>query len=192
MREIVLGSSSFIRRQLIEQLLIPFQTDSPDIDETPIPGETAAHLAQRLAKEKTDVVAKRHPGAIIIGCDQVSTFQGQIFNKPLTVQNAHQMLMTFSGKVVLFLVGICVFDGKSGEYQEALSQTEVHFRSLSGEKIRRYLSLEQPLDCCGSLQIERLGISLCEKVMSDDPTTLPGLPLITLINMLAQCGVSLY
>jgi len=188
---IVLASSSPYRRQLLEQLRLPFRTESPDVDETPGPGETPLQLARRLALLKASTVGQRHPDAIVIGSDQVADVNGVAISKPGDHQTALLQLLDMQGRTVVFHTALAVVRRCDDHAGVDCVDTIVRFRRLARESLEAYLRLEQPYDCAGAAKIESLGICLVESVRSDDPTALIGLPLISLTSMLAACGVSL-
>ena len=190
MPEIVLASSSPYRRQLLERLGLPFQCQSPDVDESPRAEESPRELALRLAHTKARALAEVFPNHLIIGSDQVAECNGATLNKPGTFEAAQRQLRQQSGNVVAFHTGLCLFNSQTGEQQLDSVTTKVHFRELTDTEIERYLHREQPYDCAGSFKMEQLGISLFEKVESTDPTALVGLPLIRLCGMLRQDGVT--
>jgi septum formation protein len=186
---LVLASTSIYRSQLLSTLQIPFQTAAPDVDETPLPGETAEQTSWRLAQIKAQVVAKRFPDALIIGSDQVALLDGQQIGKPLNHDNAVRQLRTMRGKTVEFYTALCLLNASTGEMQTDVAITKVSFRSLSDEQIERYLKKEQPYHCAGSAKSEGLGIALISSIRGDDPNALIGLPLILLVSMLEKQGV---
>ena len=191
MPQILLASSSPYRRQLLERLGLPFQCQSPDVDETPRRGETPRELALRLSQTKAQALAAAYPGHLIIGSDQVAECNGSVINKPGSFELAQQQLRQQSGNIVTFHTGLCLHNGQTEEQQLDSVTTSAHFRQLTDAEIERYLLREQPYDCAGSFKVEQLGISLFEKVESTDPTALIGLPLIRLCGMLRQSGVQL-
>ncbi|HFC8535869.1 TPA: nucleoside triphosphate pyrophosphatase [Neisseria bacilliformis] len=189
---IILGSSSVFRRQQLERLGLPFQTAAPDFDETPIPGETAAETALRLAVGKARSLADRFPAALIIGADQVAWCGGRQLGKPMSVANAQQMLTELSGQRIEFYSAICLLNSFSDGLQCHVDTTVVTMRQLSAEQISRYLAREpDALYCAGAAKSEGLGSVLLEKVESSDPNALIGLPLFRLIDFLQREGVSL-
>ena len=189
---IILGSSSVFRRQQLERLGLPFQTAAPDFDETPIPGETAAETALRLAVGKARLLADRFPAALIIGADQVAWCGGRQLGKPMSVANAQQMLTELSGQRIEFYSAICLLNSFSDGLQCHVDTTVVTMRQLSAEQISRYLAREpDALYCAGAAKSEGLGSVLLEKVESSDPNALIGLPLFRLIDFLQREGVSL-
>lgn len=190
-REIVLASSSSYRRALIGRLGLDCTVVAPEVDETALAGEGPVATATRLAQAKARKVAASQPAALIIGSDQVALLDNTVLGKPGTHEAAVRQLRAMSGKVTVFHTAVCLFDASSEEMQCANVPTTVQLRELSDETIERYLRQDQPYDCAGSAKIEALGIALVEKVQSDDPTALIGLPLITLVTMLKRAGISL-
>lgn len=185
--QLILASSSRYRRAMLERLRIPFESISPDVDETPHPGETPAALALRLSIAKAQAVAGKHPGSIVIGSDQVATIDGAPIGKPGNFERAQQQLRQLSGRVVEFHSALAVTDGQRIEQADII--TYCHFRTLSEATIDAYLRAEQPFDTAGSAKAESLGIALMESMRSDDPTAIIGLPLIALTGMLSRFGL---
>ncbi|HIE1097823.1 Maf family nucleotide pyrophosphatase [Stenotrophomonas maltophilia] len=183
---LVLASTSRYRRELLQRLGLPFDCARPDVDETPSDGETPLTLATRLAAAKAAEVAARHPGAWVIGSDQVADLNGQPLGKPGTVEAACAQLAAMSGQTVRFHTAISLT--REGESLTAVDLTEVRFRALGHDEIARYVAAEQPLDCAGSFKCEGLGISLFEAIDNRDPTALIGLPLIALCGLLRKAG----
>mgnify|MGYP001145577965 FL=1 len=183
---LILASTSLYRRELLQRLGLPFDCARPDVDETPLDGEAPLALAMRLAAAKAAEVAARHPGAWVIGSDQVADLNGQPLGKPGTVEVARAQLKAMSGHTVRFHTGISLT--RDGESFTAIDLTEVRFRALGEDEIARYVAAEQPLDCAGSFKCEGLGISLFEAIDNRDPTALVGLPLIALCGLLRRAG----
>lgn len=186
---LVLASTSIYRRELLERLQIPFQIASPDVDETPLPGESAKQTSWRLSREKAHAVASRHPDALIIGSDQVALLDQQQIGKPLTHDNAVRQLSAMRGKTVSFYTALSLLNARSGNIQTEVAENRVSFRQLSDDEIENYLRKEQPYHCAGSAKSEGLGIALFSKMEGDDPNALVGLPLILLVGMLKKQGV---
>ena len=185
---LILGSSSPYRRELLSRLRIPFEVATPDIDETPLADERPAATALRLSRLKAEAIAARHAGALVIGSDQVCTLDDQQIGKPGTHAKALAQLQLMRGRTVTFHSALCLLDGRTGEAQIADIQTHATFRNLSDAELDAYLRLETPYDCAGSAKVEGLGIMLLERVESNDPTALIGLPLIALTGMLRHVG----
>ncbi|CAM3634230.1 Maf family nucleotide pyrophosphatase [Paracidovorax anthurii] len=190
-RPLVLGSTSRYRRELLSRLGLDFDVAAPDVDETPAQGEPPRDLALRLALAKARAVSARHPGAIVIGSDQVADLAGEPLGKPGTHERAVEQLQRMRGRAVVFQTALAVVCVATGFEAVDIAPVEVRFRDLSDAEIERYLRTEQPYDCAGSAKSEGLGISLLEAIVSDDPTALVGLPLIRTCRMLRAAGMVL-
>jgi septum formation protein len=188
--DLILGSTSIYRKELLERLMIPFRVEAPDIDETPMAYESPQELVARLSLEKAQSVASNNPGSLVIGSDQVAVHNGKIVGKPYTHERAMEMLRTSNGRKVMLYTGLTVVDADSGEHQVEVVPFEVVFRKLSEEQLENYLRKEQPYHCAGSVKSEGLGIALLERFEGEDPNTLIGLPLIRLVRMLENFGVN--
>jgi len=188
-RPIVLASSSPYRQELLARLRLPFVTDPPRIDEAALPGEAHGATAERLSLAKAQAVARRHPGAIVIGSDQVASLGDLAIGKPGSHDAARRQLALMSGRTVSFHSGLALVDGN--RQRSGCVRTDVTFRTLDDAQIEAYLRADTPYDCAGSAKIELLGICLVQNVRSDDPTALVGLPLIALTTLLGELGVRL-
>lgn len=189
-RPLVLASTSVYRRQLLERLRLPFSVVASQVDETPMPDERPGHLAQRLALAKAHSVAALHPGAVVIGSDQVADLDGLPLGKPGNHARAVTQLQTMRGQTVVFQTAVAVVCHETGFAQTELAQVRVKFRALSDAQIEAYLHAEQPYDCAGSAKSEGLGIALLERIDNDDPTALVGLPLIRTCRLIEAAGLS--
>lgn len=188
-RTLVLASASRYRRELLERLGLPFECVSPDVDESAAAGESAADTALRLSILKAKAIAWRFPGAIVIGCDQVAWCDGVRLDKPGNHANALRQLEFMSGKTTTFETAVSVLDAGTDQLRSRVVPCRVTLRRLARSQIESYLQREQPYDCAGSAQAEGLGIALIERIATDDPTSLIGLPLIALTELLAEAGV---
>ena len=188
---LVLASTSRYRRQLLDRFQIPFTVHSPGIDETALAGEEAITLVHRLAKLKAEAVAKRYPDSVIIGSDQVAVRGQTILGKPGTAEAAFAQLKAASGAQIAFQTAVHVIVPQHQRHEAHVETTMVKFRKLSDEEISRYVEVEKPLDCAGSFKAEALGITLFERIDSQDPTALTGLPLIWLAEVLRRAGFQL-
>ncbi len=192
---LVLASSSPWRKNLLQRLGLPFQCASPDVDESPLPGESASDLVERLARAKAEALADRFPQHLIIGSDQAAALDDSntgktILGKPGNHQNACQQLARCSGRAVTFYTGLALHDSRSGHTTSLCEPFVVHFRTLSDQEIDQYLRIEQPYHCAGSFRMEGLGIVLFDRLEGRDPNTLVGLPLIALIDELRARGIN--
>lgn len=189
---LVLGSSSPFRKMLLERLMVPFITANPNIDETPLAGESPVELVERLAIEKAKEIAKTHANSLIIGSDQVAMHGNKIVGKPHTHERAIEQLKEASGKKIELYTGLALLNSSTGHIQSEVVPFTVHFKPLSEYVIERYLKKEQPYNCAGSVKSEGLGVALFERFEGDDPNALIGLPLIRLVAMLENQNFDLY
>ena len=190
--ELVLASSSPFRRQLLTQLQVPFKVVIPDIDETPRAQEEPQVLVERLAIEKAQVVGVNLSDALIIGSDQVASYGGKIVGKPGDRATAIDQLLGASGQTVRLYTGVALLNSNSGVIRSRVIPYEVVFRDITLAMIEGYLEREEPYGCCGSLQADGLGVALLARISGDDPSALIGLPLITVIDLLAQENYSIF
>ena len=188
---LILASGSRYRRELLERLQLPFETLTPDVDESALASEPPRETAIRLARAKADEGGKRFGSAWIIGSDQVADLDGRAIGKPGTLENSRQQLRDVSGHSVLFHTALCVWNARLERRHERLVTIEVAFRRLADAEIDRYLEREPALDCAGSAKSEGLGISLLSRLGGEDPTALVGLPLIALSSILRAEGFEL-
>ena len=184
----MLASTSRYRQGLLERLGMPFECADPQIGEAALPGEAPAATARRLAEAKARAVAIRYPDSLVIGSDQVASCEGARLDKPGDHANAVRQLTLVSGKTAVFDTAVALLDTKSSRLEARVVPCRVTFRSLSAEQIERYLRLEQPYDCAGSVKAEGLGIALIARMETEDPTSLVGLPLIALCELLRDAG----
>ena len=197
---LILASGSVYRSELLSRLHLPFESIAPDIDESALKNELPEQTALRLAEQKAVAIAKNYPNSIIIGSDQVATLEGEHIGKPGTHDAALKQLQKMRGKSVIFHTALCLLDNrldgnmKQNAYaiQTENVQTLVGFRQLSDGELDAYLRIERPYDCAGSAKNEGLGITIIEKIVSNDPTALTGLPLISLTSMLRNIGIPFY
>lgn len=187
MRKLVLASTSPYRRSLLERLGVAFEVASPACDETPLAHEAPQETASRLAVLKAKSLS--YPDALVIGSDQVAFSQGRRLDKPGDHATATQQLRALSGNSADFHTAVALLDTKSGSLQQTVVPCRVTFRVLDDRTIEAYLRREQPYDCAGSAKAEGLGIALIARIQTEDPTSLIGLPLIALSEMLARAGL---
>ncbi|MFT3896523.1 MAG: Maf family nucleotide pyrophosphatase [Thermomonas sp.] len=185
-RRLLLASTSPYRRELLSRLRLPFECLPPRVDETPLPGESPAALASRLAGEKAAEVHSREPEACVIGSDQVADLGGRVLGKSGNLETASAQLRAMSGREVAFHTALCIVG--PGFRESAVDTTRVRMRTLDGDDIARYLEAEPAFDCAGSFKAEGLGIALFDAIDSCDPTALVGLPLIATARLLRKAG----
>jgi septum formation protein len=190
---LILASTSPYRRELLARLQLHFDVHAPQVDEAPRAGESFLQTAVRLAREKALAIAQSQPNAIVIGADQVASCEAQRLDKPGTAERALAQLQLQRGKTSEFITAVCVAAKAGQMVKEACVATRVRFRSaaeLPDGLLRRYIALENPLDCAGAAKSEGLGIALMESIEGPDPTALVGLPLIALTDLLKSFELS--
>ncbi len=183
---LILASTSRYRAELLRRLDVPFEIVPTGLEETPLPEETPANLAQRLARAKAQAVAARKPGRWVLGSDQVPSFEGRVLDKPGDRETAAAQLLACSGKSVVFYTAVALASGEW--FFDHLDTTIARFRALTPAEVGRYLDAEPAYDCAGSFKAEGLGISLFEAIEARDPTALIGLPLIAVRRLLSEAG----
>jgi septum formation protein len=188
---LILASTSPYRRALLERLRVPFEVIRPEVDETPLPGETPRALALRLAVAKAQAVGAAHLDALVIGSDQVAALDGEALSKPGTHERAVDQLRRMRGRRVEFLTALAVHRAAARKTVSRLVPYAVEFRDFTDRQLEDYLHAEQPYDCAGSAKAEGLGIVLIRRMEGDDPNALIGLPLIALVDLLGEHGYQL-
>jgi len=186
MKKLILASSSPYRIELLNRLNIPFSSHSPKVDESQFKqkGFSPDQLAIELAKAKAIKLSGEFSTSIIIGSDQVASLDGEIFDKPGSIENAQRQLQSLHGKTHQLITAVYLWsEQKSSSF---INITNLEMNSLTSQQISRYVELEQPLNCAGSYKIEGLGISLFKNVNMSDYTSIIGLPLIELCQHLRE------
>ncbi|BEI40523.1 Maf-like protein [Polynucleobacter sp. HIN9] len=186
---LILASSSPYRQQLLERLGMPFVAIAPNLDESPLLGETPKNLTLRLAQAKAQAIASLHRNAWVIGSDQSADLNGHMIGKPGSHAAALAQLKQMQGQAVVFHTSLCLIGQNFCKTIHV--PTTVQFRNLPEQVLDQYLRLEKPYDCAGSAKSEGMGIILLEKIESEDPTALIGLPLIALTSLFLEAGISL-
>jgi septum formation protein len=188
-RRLVLASGSAYRKALLERLGLRFETISPRIDETPLAQESPADTALRLAVLKARSQQQAYADALIIGSDQVAASGARRYGKPGNHETAARQLRELSGKPIEFHTALALLDARNDQVQSRLVPCRVVFRRLDERRIQNYLEREKPYDCSASAKAEGLGIALIERIDTEDPSSLIGLPLIALTEMLERAGL---
>jgi septum formation protein len=188
---LILASTSPYRRELLARLRLAFESIPPEVPEEHLEGESPADRSLRLALAKAQALARLHPGALVIGSDQVAAVGEQLLGKPGDAARCRAQLGTLSGKTARFYTACALLGVNAGVRLAHVDTTNVVFRSLSAAEVERYVACEQPYDCAGGFKAEGLGVALFECIESQDPTALIGLPLIWLAGALRGAGYHL-
>src|SRR5262249_27383964 len=129
--KLILASGSPRRAEILRSAGLPFTVLSSAVDETPIPGETATEMVQRLALATAELVAARDLGArIIMAADTVAPLDETIMGKPRTTEDARQMLEKLSGRTHSVITGVALIRLPDVERVEFQETTQVQFASL--------------------------------------------------------------
>jgi septum formation protein len=190
-RQLVLASTSPYRKELLARLGVDFTTAAPNVDETPLQGETADATSLRLAIAKARVLADQFPDSLIIGSDQVALLNGAQLGKPGTHERAVAQLQAMRGQTLVFHTALCLYNTATGSTQTAIDETRVVMRDYTDEQIETYLQREKPYNCAGSAKTEGLGIVMIARIENSDPAAIIGLPLIELVTMLNNEGFAI-
>ena len=190
MRNLILASTSPYRRDLLQQLGVPFEVATPLYAEKLDQMVAPELLVKYLSLGKAESLRRHYPDSLIIGSDQVFVNpRGRILGKPGSRSAAISQLRSMSGLSHTFYTGVTVYDAAAGEYLSDFATFTVTLRTLTDEQIEAYVDHDRPFKCAGSFRIEGLGIALMEKMAGEDYTGLIGLPLIKLTSLLEHFGV---
>jgi septum formation protein len=191
--DLILASTSPYRRALLERLGVPFRCVAPPVDErvleAELTGASPRELAERLARAKAAGVAEREPHAVVIGGDQLVAFDGSILGKPGSIDRAVAQLVAMSGRPHQLITALVVLH--KGDVYAHTDVTTLLLRPLTPEEILRYVEADRPLDCAGSYKLEARGITLFERIASDDHSAIVGMPLIALTTILRSIGFAI-
>ncbi|RRH77870.1 Maf family protein [Falsigemmobacter faecalis] len=195
MTELILASASAIRAELLARAGVDVTLHPARIDEEAIraaleaEGATPRDQADALAEMKARKVAGRFPGAVVIGCDQVLDFKGQVFSKPGDRDAARSQLQTLRGQTHKLLSAVVVYEGEKPVWRH-VGEVRLTMREFSDDYLEAYLARNgtSVLDSVGGYKLEEEGVRLFSAVQGDYFTVL-GLPLVALLGYLAQRGM---
>lgn len=190
MKKIVLASTSIYRQAQLKTLGIPFIAEKPLIDEEKEKDLSLnpKDLALKLSFLKAQSLAKPHQ--ITIGGDQLVSFENQILGKPGSIENAIQQITKMQNQTHELITALTIFDGPDN-FKQVLNITKMKLKKLSSEQIKKYIELDNPVDCAGSYKIEKHGVQIMEAIETSDFTAIQGLPLLELSKVLAQMGIAI-
>lgn len=188
--QLILASQSPYRKSLLENFGLKFQAVSPLVDEEELKEqgpEDPIELTRFLAFHKASSLRVKFPQAIVLGADQVAEMDEQILGKPGTRVRAKEQLAKLSGRAHRLITSLSV-QAPSAQYTFT-DVTTLHLRRLTEREIEAYLDLDQPYDCAGSYKIEKAGMALVERLETQDPSAIQGLPLVSLTTALRNMEI---
>lgn len=187
---LILASTSPYRKAQLQQLHIPFEAIAPQVDEEDFKRREhrPRDLALQLAVAKAEQIARDHPEAVVIGGDQLVSFEGKILGKPHTREKAIEQLMQLAGQKHTLITAVAVCH--RGVRQTHLDQTQMWMRHFNHDTAERYVTTDQPLDCAGAYKVESLGIALFERIETQDHTAITGLPLLAITKLINALGIT--
>jgi septum formation protein len=205
---LILASASPRRQELLRNAGIPFTVQPADVDETPLPRESARDCAERLAREKAVTVWKSRPRDLVLGADTVVVVGEKILGKPVDAEDAARMLRMLSGKEHQVITGVCLVSqgvrdqglgiSKSRprasnegleigncEVRTASETTLVTMSELSDKEIREYVATGEPMDKAGAYAIQGMASRWIPRI-EGDYSNVVGLPVALVFRMLRE------
>lgn len=203
---LILASASPRRQELLRNAGIPFTVQPADVDETPLPRESARDCAERLAREKAVTVWKSRPRDLVLGADTVVVVGEKILGKPVDAEDAARMLRMLSGKEHQVITGVCLVSqgvrdqglgisksrpraSNAGleigncEVRTAAESTLVTMSELSDMEIREYVATGEPMDKAGAYAIQGMASRWIPRI-EGDYSNVVGLPVALVYRML--------
>ncbi|MBX5481451.1 MAG: septum formation protein Maf [Myxococcaceae bacterium] len=187
--ELVLASTSPARRALMQSLGIPWRAEAPGVDEHVPPGTGVREAVQLLARRKAEAVARRAPGALVIGSDQLVCLDGEALGKPQNRDQARAQLRRLSGRRHEIVTGLCLIGPTvphGADVEVDVATLELY--ALTEDELERYLDTGEWQGCAGGYRVEGRGQALFRNI-EGDRTGVMGLPMVRLIRMLRGAGV---
>ena len=184
-RKVILGSSSIYRTTLLSKYLPDFISISPNIDESERPKEPAKDLSLRLALEKATIIASNRPKDIVIGSDQVASFENVNIGKPMDRITAYNQIIKFSGKSVSFYTGAVIIIKELKTVLSHVDKTIIKFKTFEKKELEDYLNSENRFNTTAGVRIESFPFqNLVDKIVTKDKEAIIGLPMIWLVKQI--------
>ena len=188
---LVLASASPARRNLLKAAGIDVDVLVSGVDESAVEADDAYTLSLALARMKARAVAaqtRAEPGVLILGCDSVLAFDGEILGKPADADEAIKRWQAMRGRSGVLHTGHHLMDLVGGHQAEEVGTTVVHFAEVSDEEIEAYVATGEPLNVAGGFTIDGRGGAFVERIQGD-PGNVIGLSLPLLRRLLGELGV---
>ena len=186
----ILASASPARRRLLETAGIYPTVCQSNFDESQVQLSDAVELVKTLAQKKAEVVKNRYQDALILGCDSVLSFAGQVYGKPESPQVAITRWQQMRGKIGLLHTGQSLIDLKQNKTLTRCATTKVYFSDISDRIIRDYVATGEPLKCAGSFALEGKGGLFIEKIEGCHSNVI-GLSMPLLTEMFGELGYNI-
>jgi septum formation protein len=186
---LILASASPRRQELLREAGIEFMVDAANINEDQRPGELPLEYASRLASEKAQAVARRHPQSFVLGADTIVVLDGEILGKPRDTADATRMLHLLSGRSHHVTTAVCLM-APTQDVVVRTCTTQVHFRELTEDEMQRYVAGGEPMDKAGAYAIQG-GASRWADRIEGEYSNVVGLPLSLVTDMLRANGLLL-
>ena len=184
-RKVILGSSSIYRTTLLSKYLPDFISISPNIDESERPKEPAKDLSLRLALEKATIIASNRPKDIVIGSDQVASFENVNIGKPMDHITAYNQMIQFSGKNVSFYTGAVIIIKELETVLSHVDKTIIKFKTFEKKELEDYLNSENHFNTTAGVKAESFPFQkLVDKIVTEDKEAIIGLPMIWLVKQI--------
>lgn len=188
--DIILGSQSPRRKEILEYFDLTFRQIASDYDEgNVIFRNDPKAYAIELSQKKGAVLAEKHPGSIIITADTIVYFQGRIFNKPRSSEEAFQMLSALSNHWHQVFTAVTV--QQNGTHFSGIEETKILFQPLTPEQIHLYHKSCSFLDKAGAYAIQQAG-NMVVKHIDGCYYNVMGLPINVLKELLSKIGIDLW
>jgi len=182
---LILASSSERRKEILEAMGIAFTIRIADIDETPLAGEAPADMVLRLASAKAAAIPAG-PGELVIAADTAVVLGEECFGKPADFEDALRVLSALSGQTHQVMTGLAV--ASAAGVATALSVTDVRFRDIDPDEVRRYWQSGEPQGKAGAYAIQGRGGMFVEAIMGSY-TGVVGLPVFETARLLQAAGL---
>lgn len=183
---VILASQSPRRRELLTLVGIAHEVRPADIDESVMPDESPVPHCERLARAKAQVLAERHPDAVVIAADTIVVLDGDILGKPRDAAEARAMVARLSGRTHTVFTAMAV--ARDGRTESAVEEVQVTFRPLTPEAVAEYVATGEPLDKAGAYGIQGFGATIVERIDGDFFSVM-GLGLRRLVTLLERVGL---
>jgi septum formation protein len=188
---LILASASPARRGLLEAAGIDAEVMVSGVDESVVDAEDAYTLCLALARMKARTIAAQlnaDPGVVVLGCDSVLAFEGEVFGKPANAEEAAKRWARMRGRSGVLHTGHHVTSLVTGRQAEGVGATVVHFADISDEEIEAYVATDEPLNVAGAFTLDGRGAAFVDRI-EGDPGNVIGLSLPLLRKLLAEMDI---